>query len=643
MKLIYLYVKKFKLFSNKSFSLDSEYSVHYDIESGHLKVSRQSGLQDDFWHVGTTSIKTSIVESVSAIIGENGSGKTTFAQILLELFRASKTRGLDCIAVFKIRGQIVVYHSPELTVSIDTDQTNVKVKTNDSFLPVLSGIKYCYYSPVYTTSRDRGLELWDDGDTCYDLSTTGILKSCALEMNDRGGDVFTAFDIAEKRRVLEFLSLVENIRRHKPEITLGFPIRYPVAVWLEIEELAVHHARETLRNKREMLHGTEGAHSESVKRVEERTLSVLERVLALAETFSNPDFFIRAFMSYGFLHLYDLNLTQYVALGGAEDIELLDFLESISASSETPTTIRRQIFTYLENNPPMRTRNGRIVDDKLGQTVLKTFRCLQSLLATSGVTDHNGMIILPLDKPEIHRKLLDLVTLHGESSIFSKFLRFSFPSSISSGEMTFLSMFGRLYNQFSRFDLGPGPQSGNTEALVFFDEAETTLHPSFQRKLVYNAIWFFETFFPRAKVHLVFASHSPILLSDIPKCNCEFLVRENDVGTERSKSDLERLRNTFGANIFDLYRLSFFMEDGTVGRFASAKIDPVLAKLEKAIPRIQHRLDFKNKSLTNNDFEEINEIKALIGDCVLLRYIDGALAAIRGKEPKELGRDSRRD
>ena len=48
MKLIYLYVKKFKLFSNKSFSLDSEYSVHYDIESGHLKVSRQSGLQDDF-------------------------------------------------------------------------------------------------------------------------------------------------------------------------------------------------------------------------------------------------------------------------------------------------------------------------------------------------------------------------------------------------------------------------------------------------------------------------------------------------------------------------------------------------------------------------------------------------------------------
>ena len=85
------------------------------------------------------------------------------------------------------------------------------------------------------------------------------------------------------------------------------------------------------------------------------------------------------------------------------------------------------------------------------------------------------------------------------------------------------------------------------------------------------------------------------------------------------------------------------MEDGTVGRFASAKIDPVLAKLKKAIPRIQHRLDFKNKSLTNNDFEEINEIKALIGDCVLLRYIEGALAAIRGKVPKEQGRDFRRD
>ena len=643
MKLIYVYVKQFKLFSNKSFSFDSEYSVHYDMESGHLKISRQSGLQDGFWHIGTTSIKSPIVESVSAIIGENGSGKTTFAQILLELFRASETHEFDYISVFKIGGTIVVYHSPKLTVSIDTDQTNVKVTTKDSFLPIFSGVKYCYYSPVYTTSRDRGLELWEDGDTCYDLSTTGMLQSYVREMNGRGGTVFTAFDIEEKRRVLEFLSLVENIRQHKPERTLDFPIRYPVAVWLETEEIAVRHARENLENRRKMLHGAGSAHSEAVERAEQRILSVLDRVLALAEKVSSPDFFIRAFMSYGFLHLYDLNLTQYVALGGTEDIELLDFLESISASSETPTTIRRQIFTYLENNPPRRTRNGRIVDDKLGQTVLKTFRCLQSLLATSGVTDHNGMIILPLDKPEIHRKLLDLVTLHGESSIFSKFLRFSFPSSISSGEMTFLSMFGRLYNQFSRFDLGPGPQSGNTEALVFFDEAETTLHPSFQRKLVYNAIWFFETFFPRAKVHLVFASHSPILLSDIPKCNCEFLVRENDVGTERSKSDLERLRNTFGANIFDLYRLSFFMEDGTVGRFASAKIDPVLAKLKKAIPRIQHRHDSENKRLTKNDFKEINEIKTLIGDCVLLRYIEGALAAIRGKEPKEQGRDFRRD
>ena len=139
---------------------------------------------------------------------------------------------------------------------------------------------------------------------------------------------------------------------------------------------------------------------------------------------------------------------------------------------------------------------------------------------------------------------------------------------------------------------------------------------------------FFELFFPCAKVHLVFASHSPILLSDIPKENCEFLDRSaNGMSPRGMRGGLEQIQNTFGANIFDLYRLPFFMVNGTMGRFAAEKINKVLKRLNDAIPGMQDSRETKRKRLTKSDRREIEETKSLIGDAFLTRYIECALHA----------------
>ncbi len=623
MKLIYLYVKKFKVFSNREFRLDSEFEIHYETNNGRLTIQRRAGLKPDFWFLGVSPTKSPVVESVSAIVGENGSGKTTFAQILLELFRGSGVQDFECIAVLEIGGRLSYYRTAGLDVSLEFD-SSISISPDPVPISILmSELKYCYYSPVYTTERDRGRDLWDDGDTCYDLSTTGLLLSYVRELNVRDKDVFTAFDIDEKRRVLEFLSFVENTRHQLPERTPDFPIRYPVAVWLEIEKLAIQRARDAITRRQEVFHGSGGDSSAEITHAEKGCLTVLDRVMALSEKMSSLDFFVKAFMSYGFLHLYDLNLTQFSSLGAAEDIELLDFLESISDSKDLPSNIRRQIFAYLEEHPPKRKRNGQIANDRDGRTVFRTFRCLQSLIEMQSVEEQNGLIVLPLDNRIVRRKLLELVELHEEASIISMFLRFSFPHAISSGEMAFLSMFGRLYERFSKFDSVEGLRRGKTDALVFIDEAETTLHPCFQRDLVYNVIWFFETFFPRAKVHLLFATHSPILLSDIPKLNCEFLFRTSQDGNEcAKKSELGRLRNTFGANIFDLYRLSYFMEHGTIGKFATEKINRVLRLLNNNISGIQNPQNVSPMQLSQTEWDEIKEILSLIGDTFITQYID---------------------
>lgn len=627
MKLIYLYVQKFKLFSEKEFNLDSGYSVHYDSETHELEITKRSGLKSDFWSVNTTLTESPVVESVSAIIGENGSGKSTFAQILLELFRETGVHDFQCIAISEVDGVLFVYRTSGLTVSVKHNQSASDIHDTTYFPINLPVARYCYYSPIYTTERDRGRELWNDGDTCYDLSTTGILQSYTRDINIRDRDAFTAFDIDEKRRVLEFLSSVEDAKQQHPNGKFDFPIRYPVAVWLETEELAVKRVREKLKQQQEVFHGSGEKYSKAVAHVEQGSLTVLDRLVTLSEKASSPDFLIKAFLSYGILHLYDLNLTQFAALGEADDVEFLDFLETIPKSKDSTAIIRRQIFEYLEEHPPKRSRTGRIVGDRDGKTVLRTFHCLKELLEMSGVEEHKGMLILPLDNQKIRRKLLDLVKLHGESSIISKFLRFSFPHSISSGEMAFLSLFSRLFEQFSKFS--SNPKCLKTEALVFFDEAETTLHPNFQRKLVFNAIWFFETFFPHAKVHLIFASHSPILLSDIPKDNCEFLVRKTEDGKRPVEtSELKRIQNTFGANIFDLYRIPFFMNKGTMGELAEKKINRIIDLLNQAFSSAQNDQEGCQTQLSQTVLQEINDIKPLIGDGFLLRYIENTLRFI---------------
>ncbi len=91
------------------------------------------------------------------------------------------------------------------------------------------------------------------------------------------------------------------------------------------------------------------------------------------------------------------------------------------------------------------------------------------------------------------------------------------------------------------------------------------------------------------KLNFIFSSHSPFILSDIPKENVIFLYKykEND---DEVKKDIQKLGNcknvnkniklkTFGTNIHTLLSDGFFMSDGLMGKFAKSKIIEILEYL----------------------------------------------------------------
>ena len=101
--------------------------------------------------------------------------------------------------------------------------------------------------------------------------------------------------------------------------------------------------------------------------------------------------------------------------------------------------------------------------------------------------------------------------------------------------------------------------------IIYLDEPDSTLHPQWQKKFLSHLVNVFSDF--THKIHFIITSHSPFILSDLPKENVIFL--------KNGKQDKSVDINPFGANIHTLLSHGFFMQDGLMGEFAKEKINDV--------------------------------------------------------------------
>ena len=168
----------------------------------------------------------------------------------------------------------------------------------------------------------------------------------------------------------------------------------------------------------------------------------------------------------------------------------------------------------------------------------------------------------------------------------------SYYSKLSSGEQAFLNLLSRLYFGITLLPLKKGDDN---PSLILLDEAEIGFHPNWQRQYVDLLLKFLQMMRVRADVdfQVVITSHSPIILSDIPRCCVTFIKRDEHSGLSSNEDEEE----TYGQNVFNLYRRAFFMENGLVGSFASA--------------RLRHLFDKARRG--ENDADMMKEVE-LIGD-----------------------------
>ncbi|KLE06228.1 ATP-binding protein [Aliarcobacter butzleri] len=192
---------------------------------------------------------------------------------------------------------------------------------------------------------------------------------------------------------------------------------------------------------------------------------------------------------------------------------------------------------------------------------------------------------------------------------------------LSYGERKFFTENLMVYDDIKR--------KNKNDILIVLDEPDLTLHPNWQKRYINEMVNLLSNF-PEKKFHIVITSHSPFILSDIPKENVIFLEKYiKDEDKEQKEGNCKNVTKnmelkTFGANIHTLLSNGFFMSDGLMGEFAKNKINEAIDNLHEKLQSLSQKqiksiidtigepfLQIKLKQMYKEKFGLEDEIKEL--------------------------------
>ena len=190
----------------------------------------------------------------------------------------------------------------------------------------------------------------------------------------------------------------------------------------------------------------------------------------------------------------------------------------------------------------------------------------------------------------------------------------------SSGERAILNFMSRIYflSKISEY-FKDKDYKLRKNILLLIDEIDLYLHPAWQQKIIMTLINELNECFPKNVFQIVFSTHSPIVLSDMPTQNCIFLKKDY-TGIIMKKE----VKQTFGCSIFNLYKDAFFLENGnTFGEYSRTFINNIAKKI---------------KTGKVNDKENINRLIDLIGEPIIQNHLRKLI-----NEPKKNKIDSKQN
>lgn len=211
--------------------------------------------------------------------------------------------------------------------------------------------------------------------------------------------------------------------------------------------------------------------------------------------------------------------------------------------------------------------------------------------------------------------------LNGYFGPFAGFFDYSIEH-LSDGEQAFLGFYSSIYEQLSN------EFTSRKDSYIFLlDEPEARMHPELARNFINDLIKFLSNYKDK-KFQIIISTHSPFILSDIPKNNIVFLQNDKDNYCHCNNKDIKI--KTFGANIHELLKDGFFI-NSTLGEYAKTKINEVITFLRTSNDELE-KLKLLGQPYPNISKIEVKYIINSIGEPIIKYKLEQMYFA---KHPEE--------
>lgn len=530
MKVCFVYIFSFKNLKDVGLSLDSRYLYHYDKENEELDICDNDNFIEHFYGDN--------IYSFCVIAGNNGAGKSNVIRFVLSAVVEGMTDKSMCNGVVVYRnetGNFCYYSS--------NDKVKVKYKNNLIGNASIAGCKSFFYSShamyklPYMSFGSYDI-LLEEKNGLYNATESvriekdfeGYTNSNALDGNRNYNDYLLAHLSQRSFKLLLFLKDYYGNER-------------------QLEDLVIPPYVLILANSTGYYQYMNGNH-DSVKPYNST---------------------IRKWKSLRNKALYDFYITSLLnkACNNNEFNKwqpIIDSWVSYVEKSEDDTVIELWETWMKDNNP-----NADL--DRI-HNVVKTIN------ETCEFNDTYGRFSLKLkNNLDAVNAFIDSI-YRNQEFLAARYIdvAFSFDgfsdAIMSSGEEKFLYLMAELYHSHivseKKYDIVKAP------TLYVFDEAELGYHPEWQRKFVAYLLDFFNHY-DQNDIQIILTTHSPILLSDVTMQDTVLLEKRNGV-----TNLAEEQKETFGTNIFELYRDSFFLKKGLMGEFATREIEKIVDDIENS-------------------------------------------------------------
>lgn len=233
-----------------------------------------------------------------------------------------------------------------------------------------------------------------------------------------------------------------------------------------------------------------------------------------------------------------------------------------------------------------------------------------------GSLDNDISIFIPLQKENnknttcaLNCTIKDFYKEYQKVARLKMFLDFDW--GLSSGEEAMLNLYCKFQQIHNSIEDDHKNNLNIENVILLIDEADMLFHPQWQKDYIKETVKVAKQIFSNVgSVQIFLASHSPIMLSDIPRQNVIYLKKEN----KESKTVIvprNDKHETFGANIFRLFQDTFFLDKTGIGSFA----EDAMVKLLKEI----HQID---PDTSEKEIDRIKKYISIIGDPYIKRNFE---------------------